>query len=61
MDKPKHYILVVEYGDPNTNVALKTSLGIFNSREDADLFRANTYIDTNHICTILPFNILEEA
>ena len=57
MSKPK-YIVVVEYGDPNTNEALKTSLGIFNNREEADEFRIDTYVDSNHICTILPLNII---
>ena len=52
------YIVVVEYGVPNTNEALKTSLGIFNNREEAEEFRVDTYVDTNHICTILPLNIL---
>jgi|TARA_R110000850_G_C9575291_1_gene425464 hypothetical protein len=50
------YIIVIEYGDPNTNEALKTSFGLFDSREEADEFRIATYEDTNHICTILPIN-----
>jgi len=50
------YILVVQYGDPNTNEALKTSFGIFDSREEADDYREATYTETNHICTIIPLN-----
>ena len=50
------YIIVVEYGDPNTNEALKTSFGIFDTREEPEEFRVNTYVDTNHICTPVPLN-----
>ena len=50
------YILVVQYGDPNTNEALKTSFGIFDSREEADDFRETVYTETNHICDIIPLN-----
>ena len=45
--RPK-YILVVQYGDPNSNEALKTSFGIFDSREEADDFRETVYTETNH-------------
>ena len=55
MSKPK-YILVVQYGDPNSNEALKTSFGIFDSREEADDFRETVYTETNHICDIIPLN-----
>ena len=50
------YILVVQYGDPNSNEALKTSFGIFDSREEADDFRETVYTETNHICDIIPLN-----
>tara|TARA_B100001750_G_C15360486_1_gene521952 strand:- start:475 stop:693 length:219 start_codon:yes stop_codon:yes gene_type:complete len=53
--RPK-YILVVQYGDPNSNEALKTSFGIFDSREEADDFRETVYTETNHICDIIPLN-----
>jgi cysteine sulfinate desulfinase/cysteine desulfurase-like protein len=56
---PSQYIVAVKYGDPNTNQALKTALGIFNTREEADLFIRVNYQDTNHICDVLPLNILE--
>ena len=53
--RPK-YMLVVQYGDPNSNEALKTSFGIFDSREEADDFRETVYTETNHICDIIPLN-----
>ena len=53
--RPK-YILVVQYGDPNSNEALKTSFGTFDSKEEADAFREANYTETNHICTIIPLN-----
>ena len=56
MDKTK-YILTVEYGDPNTNVPLRTSIGIF---EEAEKFRKETYKGSNFICTIYPLNVLGE-
>ena len=34
-DKPRLYILTVEYGDPNTNLALRTAVGIFQTQEEA--------------------------
>ncbi len=51
-----NYILVVQYGDPNSNEALKTSFGIFDSREKADDFRENHYVGSNFICEIVPLN-----
>ena len=50
------YIMVVEYGDPNTNEALKTSFGLFDDKDEAEQFRVDHYTDTNHVCTILPIN-----
>ena len=51
--RPK-YILVVQYGDPNSNEALKTSFGTFDSKEEADAFREANYTETNHISNIIP-------
>ena len=59
-DKPK-YIMTVEYGDPNTNVPLRTSLGIFQNQEEAEAFRKEFYTNTNNICTIHPLNIVTGA
>ena len=50
------YILVAEYGDPNSNLAQKTSFGTFFNKEEAEEFREAVFGDTNHIVTILPLN-----
>ena len=57
-DNPRQYIMTIEYGDPNTNLALRTAVGIFQTQEVAEAFRIETYTDTNHICMIYPLNVL---
>jgi len=54
------YILTVEYGDPNSNLPLRTSIGIFEDQEEAEKFREETYEGSNFICTVYPFNVLGE-
>lgn len=54
--KPPSYIIVAEYGDPNTNLSLKSSFGAFDSKEDAQEFIDEIFKGTNHIVTILPYN-----
>ena len=60
MDEPK-YIMTVEYGDPNTNVPLRTAMGIFENKEEVEAFRKEYYQDTNHVCTVYPLNIMTGA
>jgi hypothetical protein len=60
-DPIRQYIAVVKYGDPNTHKPLKTSMGIFESHEDAKAWVHGTYHGTNHIVDVLPLNILEKV
>jgi len=59
MDKTK-YILTVEYGDPNSNLPLRTSIGIFEDKKEAEKFRKETYKGSNFICTVYPFHVRGE-
>ena len=59
MNKTK-YILTVEYGDPNSNLPLRTSIGIFEDQEEAEKFREETYEGSNFICTVYPFHVRED-
>tara|TARA_R110002020_G_scaffold216326_5_gene423825 strand:+ start:1012 stop:1332 length:321 start_codon:yes stop_codon:yes gene_type:complete len=50
------YILVVKHGDLTTNIARTTAFGVFQTRADADAYRAMNYRRQNYICEILPMN-----
>jgi len=57
----RQYIAVVKYGDPNSHKPLQTSMGVFESREDAEAWVDGTYDGSNFIVDILPLNILEKV
>ena len=55
-EEPNQWIVVVKYGDPNTHKALKTSMGVFESHEQAEYWANKFYEGTNFICDIIPLN-----
>ena len=61
MDSPTKYITLVEYGDPNSHQPLVTSFGLFDSYEEADEFRIDTYQDGNFIINIYPISLLDKT
>tara|TARA_Y100001938_G_scaffold151150_1_gene246582 strand:+ start:660 stop:896 length:237 start_codon:yes stop_codon:yes gene_type:complete len=55
VDKPK-YIIVSSFGDSNTHFVQKTSVGLFDTRDEAEKYVVDTYAGTNYICEVLPLN-----
>tara|TARA_R100000742_G_C4265462_1_gene83483 strand:- start:871 stop:1107 length:237 start_codon:yes stop_codon:yes gene_type:complete len=55
VDKPK-YIIVSSFGDINTHFVQKTSVGLFDTRDEAEKYVVDTYAGTNYICEVLPLN-----
>ena len=53
--------MLVEYGDPNSHQPLVTSFGLFDSYEEADEFRIDTYQDGNFIINIYPISLLDKT
>tara|TARA_R100000458_G_C8265375_1_gene240470 strand:- start:1665 stop:1958 length:294 start_codon:yes stop_codon:yes gene_type:complete len=51
-----NWVLIIKYGDPNTNVPLSTGFGPFPTKEDADSFRSQYYYDQIVIAEIVPLN-----
>ena len=52
------YIVVVKYGDPNSHLALSTALGMFDSIDEATAYFEKEYEGTNHICEVVPLNVI---
>jgi|TARA_R100001129_G_scaffold72244_1_gene49084 hypothetical protein len=55
-ERPEQWIAVIQYGDPNTNQPLKTSMGVFESKEQAENWVSEMYEGTNFIVDVLPLN-----
>tara|TARA_R110001592_G_scaffold212779_1_gene465295 strand:- start:482 stop:673 length:192 start_codon:yes stop_codon:yes gene_type:complete len=55
-EEHQQWIAVIQYGDPNTHVPLKTSMGVFESKEQAEDWAHNIYEGTNFIVDVLPLN-----
>jgi hypothetical protein len=60
MSQEEKWILVVQYGDPNSHEPLTTSFGLFDTPEEANRFRKETYKDSNFIINIYPINLLSK-
>jgi hypothetical protein len=52
------YIIVVTFGDPNSHLAQATSLGMFDSIDEATAYFEKEYEGTNHICEVVPLNVI---
>ena len=57
-DPARQWIAVIKYGDPNTHRPLQTSMGVFESHEDAESWVSEVYDGTNFIVDIIPLNSL---
>jgi|TARA_R100001530_G_C4250279_1_gene137676 hypothetical protein len=55
-EEHQQWIAVIKYGDPNTHESLKTSMGVFESKEQAEDWAHNIYEGTNFIVDVLPLN-----
>jgi len=55
-EEHQQWIAVIKYGDPNTHEPLKTSMGVFESKEQAEGWAHNIYEGTNFIVDVLPLN-----
>jgi hypothetical protein len=60
MSQEEKWILVVQYGDPNSHEPLTTSFGLFDTPEEADRFRKETYNNGSFIINIYPINLLNK-
>ena len=55
-EEHQQWIAVIKYGDPNTHEPLKTSMGVFESKEQAENWVSEMYEGTNFIVDVLPLN-----
>ena len=55
-EKSNQWIVVVKYGDPNTHEPLKTSMGVFESRKQAEDWAHVIYEGSNFIVEVIPLN-----